>query len=118
MITEEPVGTTRYLHSARGAWGHGTRKKRQAWRRHRRKSGAGGRVGAKRDGRDLAHREIKAKMALDDTVRARVINVTTNGTVVTISGTVGSASERERAIALTRETDGVSRVVDQLRISR
>lgn len=60
--------------------------------------------------------KIKAKMALDDSVKARSINVTTSGSVVTVSGTVESAREHDRAIALARETDGVSHVVDQLRV--
>ena len=58
--------------------------------------------------------KIKAKMALDDTVKARNINVTTNGTTVTLSGTVQSKAERERAVALARETDGVTHVIDEL----
>jgi hypothetical protein len=62
--------------------------------------------------------KIKAKMALDDTVKARAIDVTTNGATVTLSGTVGSRDERDRAMALARETAGVSQVVDDLRISR
>lgn len=60
--------------------------------------------------------KIKAKMALDDTVKARAIDVSTTGTVVTISGHVGSAAEHERALALARETSGVSRVVDHLQV--
>ena len=60
--------------------------------------------------------KIKAKMALDDTVKARAIDVSTTGTVVTISGHVGSAAERERALALARETSGVSRVVDHVQV--
>lgn len=60
--------------------------------------------------------KIKAKMALDDTVKARAIDVTTSGTVVTLSGTVGSTAERERAVSLARETAGVSQVVDHLQI--
>lgn len=60
--------------------------------------------------------KIKAKMALDDTVKALAINVTTVGTTVTLSGRVGSALERDRAIALARETDSVTRVVDNLQI--
>jgi hyperosmotically inducible protein len=62
--------------------------------------------------------KIKAKMALDDTIRARSIDVTTNGNVVTLSGTVRSAAERDRALSLARETEGVSRVVDRLDIQR
>ena len=62
--------------------------------------------------------KIKAKMALDDSVKSRSINVTTDGTVVTLSGTVESVKEHDRAIALARETDGVSQVVDRLRVQR
>src|SRR5437867_13333536 len=60
--------------------------------------------------------KIKAKMALDDSVKARTIDVTTRGTTVTVSGTVGSAAERERAVALARETAGVTQVIDRLQI--
>jgi len=62
--------------------------------------------------------KIKAKMALDDSVKSRSINVTTDGTVVTLSGTVESVKEHDRAIALARETDSVSQVVDRLRVQR
>ena len=62
--------------------------------------------------------KIKAKMALDDTVKARRIDITTTGTTVTVSGTVGSQAEHDRAIALARETNGISRVIDRLKIER
>ena len=62
--------------------------------------------------------KIKAKMVLDDSVKSRAIDVTTNGTVVTVSGTVRSADEHDRAIRLARETAGVSQVVDHLTIAR
>jgi osmotically-inducible protein OsmY len=58
--------------------------------------------------------KIKAKMALDDSVRARTVDVSTTGTTVTLNGNVRSVTERDRAIALARETDGVKRVVDHL----
>ena len=60
--------------------------------------------------------KIKAKMALDDLVKARSIDVTTRGTTVTLSGIVGSKAEHDRAMALARETDGVTDVVDNLRM--
>jgi hyperosmotically inducible periplasmic protein len=60
--------------------------------------------------------KIKSKMALDDRVKARAINVDTSGAVVTLTGVVASASERERAVRLARETDGVTQVVDRLHI--
>lgn len=60
--------------------------------------------------------KIKAKMVLDDLVKAREIDVTTSGTTVTLTGTVHSEKERERALALARETEGVTNVVDHLTI--
>jgi hyperosmotically inducible periplasmic protein len=58
--------------------------------------------------------KIKAKMALDDSVRARSVDVSTRGSTVTVAGTVRSVAEHDRAVALARETVGVSRVVDHL----
>ena len=60
--------------------------------------------------------KIKSKMALDDHVRARAIDVDTSGSAVTLRGTVASASERARAVRLARDTEGVTQVVDRLRI--
>jgi hyperosmotically inducible periplasmic protein len=62
--------------------------------------------------------KIKAKMALDDSVRARSIDVSTTGSTVTLSGTVRSDAERERAVRLARETNGVSSVIDRLDVRR
>jgi|SRR5947209_15377846 len=62
--------------------------------------------------------KIKAKMVLDDSIKARAIDVTTNGSVVTLTGTVGSQAEHDRAVALARETAGVTKVVDRLVIQR
>jgi hypothetical protein len=61
--------------------------------------------------------KIKAKMALDDGVAAANIDVDTSGSVVTLSGRVGSESERERALRLARETEGVTSVVDRLTVA-
>jgi osmotically-inducible protein OsmY len=58
--------------------------------------------------------KIKAKMALDDTVKALTIDVDTNGTVVTLSGSVHSETERAKALQLSRETSGVTSVIDRL----
>jgi osmotically-inducible protein OsmY len=60
--------------------------------------------------------KIKAKMALDDTVKALDVNVDTNGTTVTVSGQVGSEAQRARVLQLARETQGVKDVVDRLRV--
>ena len=69
--------------------------------------------------KDAAHdaaitSKIKAKMALDDSVKARSIDVTTDGSTVTLSGSVSSPAEHDRAVALARETDGVTNVFDRL----
>lgn len=60
--------------------------------------------------------KIKSKMVLDDDVTARGIDVDTSGTIVTLTGVVRSADERDRAVRLARETKGVTKVVDKLRV--
>ena len=62
--------------------------------------------------------KIKSKMALDDSVRSRSIDVSTTDHVVTVRGTVRSDAEHDRAVQLARETNGVTRVVDQLTVQR
>ena len=62
--------------------------------------------------------KIKSKMALDDLVQARTIDVTTTNRTVTLTGAVRSAAERDRAVQLAKETDGVTNVVDRLTIAR
>ena len=62
--------------------------------------------------------KIKAKMALDDHVKALDLNVDTVGTVVTVSGIVNNEAERDRALHLARDTAGVTQVVDKLQIRR
>jgi osmotically-inducible protein OsmY len=60
--------------------------------------------------------KIKAKMALDDSVKALNIDVDTNGTIVTLSGVVENDAQRQRALQLARETAGITQVVDHLRV--
>ena len=60
--------------------------------------------------------KIKSKMALDDLVKARNIHVETDGAVVTLTGDVSSDAERQRAVQLTKETEGVRSVVDRLQV--
>ena len=62
--------------------------------------------------------KIKSKMALDDSVKARTISVDTAGSVVTLTGIVGSNAERVRAERLAKETDGVTKVVDKLEVKK
>ena len=60
--------------------------------------------------------KIKSKMVLDDLVKARNIDVDTNGSVVTLTGVVGSEAERQRALQLAKQTEGVTSVIDHLRV--
>lgn len=59
---------------------------------------------------------VKSKMAGDDTVKASEINVDTHNHVVTLNGSVGSNAEKERAVAIARDTKGVNSVVDDLTV--
>jgi osmotically-inducible protein OsmY len=60
--------------------------------------------------------KIKAKMALDDVVNANEVDVDTEGSVVTLTGDVGSRDEQRRAVRIAQETKGVTKVVNQLRV--
>lgn len=60
--------------------------------------------------------KIKSKMTLDDTIEASRIDVDTVDGVVTLSGRVDLPQQRERAVQLARETEGVTSVVDRLTI--
>jgi hyperosmotically inducible protein len=60
--------------------------------------------------------KIKAKMALDDLVKASNISVRTEGSVVTLSGTVASNDEQKRAVRIASETTGVTKVVNHLKV--
>ena len=74
---------------------------------------------ARRVARDAAlTAKIKSKMALDDTVKARDIDVDTIEGVVTLRGSVESAAQRERAVRLARDTEGVATVQNLLTIEQ
>lgn len=60
--------------------------------------------------------KIKAKLALDDTVKALDVDVDTNGSTVTVSGTVATSAQRDRVVQLAKETAGVTNVVDHLTV--
>ena len=60
--------------------------------------------------------KIKAKMALDDTLKGVAINVDTADGAITLTGTVHSAAQHTRAVQLARETAGVTAVNDRLTV--
>lgn len=59
---------------------------------------------------------VKAKYVLDRELSARAINVDVADGVVTLSGTAGSPELIGRAIGLALESDGVVRVVSNLKV--
>jgi hyperosmotically inducible protein len=60
--------------------------------------------------------KIKAKMTLDDHVKAMDINVDTKDGIVTLMGRVKTKDEHDRAVRLASETEGVRGVHDQIEI--
>lgn len=60
--------------------------------------------------------KIKTKIALNSALSALSINVDTEKGVVTLSGTVKSKKEAKKALQIARETKGVTKVVDKLKV--
>lgn len=62
--------------------------------------------------------KIKAKIALDDTLKNTDLHVHTKDSIVTLSGTVPSASAQTRVVQLARETAGVKSTVNETTIAK
>jgi hyperosmotically inducible protein len=60
--------------------------------------------------------KIKAKLAADGDINPFNVDVTTNQGVVTLQGRVKSEDAREKAERYARETDGVQRVVNLVKV--
>jgi hyperosmotically inducible protein len=61
---------------------------------------------------------VKTKFLADTTVSGLNIDVDSNKGVVTLTGNVRSAAEKQRAVKIARETEGVKSVVDRLKIQK
>ena len=59
---------------------------------------------------------VKTKFLADTTIAGLKIDVDTKDNVVTLSGTVASAAEKRRAVEVARDTEGVKKVVDHLKV--
>jgi len=59
---------------------------------------------------------IKTKFLADDVLQSSVINVDTKDNTVTLKGAVPTEAARARAVALAKEVEGVSNVVDNLKV--
>ena len=65
---------------------------------------------------NLISNKIKAKLIAEPDVRSLNIDVDVYLGVVTLTGVVGSKYQKERAIALSRGTDGTVKVIDNLKV--
>jgi hyperosmotically inducible periplasmic protein len=63
------------------------------------------------------HTKLVAKFLSDDDTPGRKINVDVVNNVVTLRGAVKTAEQRAEAERIARDTDGVKRVVNQLKIA-
>jgi len=62
-------------------------------------------------------RSIKTKFLAESGVPGTTINVDTNNHVVTLTGTVKTKAEAAKAVMIARETKGVKRVIDHLKVA-
>ena len=61
---------------------------------------------------------VKTRFLADPDISGLKIDVDTNDGVVTLSGTLRSNTERQRALSVARETKGVESVIDRLRVAQ
>jgi hyperosmotically inducible protein len=61
---------------------------------------------------------VKTKLLGDTKTPGLKIDVDTSNGVVTLSGDVATAAERTNAVKLTRETNGVKRVIDKITVGK
>lgn len=61
--------------------------------------------------------EVKTKFLAEPGVSGLNINVTTDNGVVTLSGTVKSKAEAEKAMSIARDSKGVKRVVNHMKMT-
>ena len=61
---------------------------------------------------------VKTKFLADTDVSGLRIDVDSNNGVVTLTGTVPTAAEKKKAIAIAKDTDGVKSVIDRLKVGR
>ena len=61
---------------------------------------------------------VKTKFLADTDVSGLRIDVDSNNGVVTLTGTVRTAAEKKKAIAIAKDTDGVKSVVDRLKVGQ
>lgn len=71
-----------------------------------------------REGRSIIAEDVEQALALEPSIERRRINVLLEDGVATLSGTVGTRSEKERAEDVAARVAGVARVVNRLSVDR
>ena len=61
--------------------------------------------------------KLRRKLSADSTVNQYAIGIRTVDSNVTLSGTVGSFSARDRAVRIATDTDGVKSVRNQIMVN-
>jgi hyperosmotically inducible protein len=61
---------------------------------------------------------VRAKMEMDETVRAAKIEVTTQKGVVTLTGNIDSEEAKQKALSFAKQTKGVVEVKDMIAVKR
>ena len=70
------------------------------------------------DGDDSLGARVKTQLSSDAQVKGAAIDVTAKNGVVLLQGTVASTAAKRRALTVARGTDGVTQVVDRLRVGK
>ena len=70
------------------------------------------------DGDDTLSARVTSALSSDAQVKGAAIDVTAKNGVVLLQGTVASNAAKQRALTLARGTDGVTQVVDRIRIGK
>jgi len=60
---------------------------------------------------------VKTRLLEDPEVKGLTIDVDTNGATVTLTGTAETADQRAEAVKLARRTDGVKKVVNNIKVT-
>jgi osmotically-inducible protein OsmY len=61
---------------------------------------------------------VKMALATNKGVKATDLNVDTRNSVVTLTGQVATQAEKQLALRIAKDTDGVRKVVDQIQIAK
>jgi hyperosmotically inducible protein len=70
------------------------------------------------DGDDTLSSRVKSQLSSDAQVSAASIDVSAKNGVVLLQGTVTSSAAKQRALTVARGTDGVTQVVDRLKVGK